>query len=463
MHAQDTTNKWSLQKCVAYAVANNLTVKQADIQRMYAAIELHQSNMTHLPTLGGSVTGGFRYGLSENPTTGTLSATNFFSSQAGLQSNYTIFNWFARRYNIETNKLGLDAAKAGIDRAQNDISLSVANTFLQAMLSNENVNISRLQLNQTTAQLNNTVALYKAGTVPEFNVLQLQSQLSTDSANLIQANSNYQQSLIQLKALLNLPQDTAFQLMMPPVELIPVEPLSELEPGVVYNLAIANQPLQKINVLRLKQASTQVKAARAGMYPTVFAQGSLSTSYVNIAETPVYQDVLNFPTTNYVTVGGTQYFVTIPQTKVVTGTTRTSIGRQLNKNFGQSIGVGVSFNIFNQHQARSQWERAKVQVQQYAIQQQQDNASLQSNIYNAYQLAIAAMQKYYASVRNVETNERSYDLALKRNTAGLLTTIDLIITGNNLSRARFEMAYNRYDYIFKMKVLEFYKGNGIKL
>jgi outer membrane protein len=213
----------------------------------------------------------------------------------------------------------------------------------------------------------------------------------------------------------------------------------------------------------LQQAAAQVKAARGAMYPTFFAQGGLSTSYVNIAETPIFQDVTNIPTTNFVTVGGTQYFVTIPTTKIVTGTTKTAFGKQVNNNFGQSIGVGISFNIFNQHQARSQWNRSKVQVNQYQLQQQQDNASLQSDIYNAYELAIAALQKYNASVRQVEVNERALDLANKRNAAGLLNVLDLIITSNNLSRARIEMVRNRYDYIFKMKVLEFYKGNGIRL
>jgi outer membrane protein len=460
--AQDT-NKWTLQKCVAYAVANNLTVKQADIQRMYADIDLHQSEMTKLPTLGGSISGGYRFGLSENPSTGTLSSNNFFSSQAGIQTNYTIFNWFARKYNIESNKLNLQASKAGIEKAQNDISLSVANTFLQAMLGNETIRIAELQLGQSQEQLRTTNVLVNAGTLPELNSLQLQGQVATDSATLIQARSSYRQALIQLKALLNLPQDTAFDIILPPVESIPMESLADLEPRIVYSMAIANQPLQRINALRLQQAAAQVKAARGAMYPTFFAQGGLSTSYVNIAETPIFQDVTNIPTTNFVTVGGTQYFVTIPTTKIVTGTTKTAFGKQVNNNFGQSIGVGISFNIFNQHQARSQWNRSKVQVNQYQLQQQQDNASLQSDIYNAYELAIAALQKYNASVRQVEVNERALDLANKRNAAGLLNVLDLIITSNNLSRARIEMVRNRYDYIFKMKVLEFYKGNGIRL
>jgi len=429
--AQDTTNKWSLQKCVAYAVANNLTVKQADIQRMYAAIDLTQSEMTNIPTLGGNLSSGFRFGLSENPATGTLSSANLFSSQIGINSSYTLFNWFARKYNIESNKLNEKAALAGIEKAQNDISLSVANTFLQAMLNNETVRISEIQLNQTLAQLNNTNALVKAGSVPELNALQLDAQASADSANLIQARAAYRQTVIQLKSLLNLPQDTAFDIQLPPVDMIPIESLAELEPKVVYQLALTNQPAQKIDALRLQQAAAQVKTARGSMYPSFFAQGGLNTSYVNASTTP--------------------------------SAFKVPFGKQLNNNFGQTIGLGLSFSIFNQYQARSQWDRAKVQVQQYRLQQQQNNVTLQSDIYNAYELAVTALQKYNASLRQVDVTAKALDMANKRNAAGLLNVLDLITTTNNATRARIEMVRNKYDYIFKMKVLEFYKGNGIKL
>jgi outer membrane protein len=219
--------------------------------------------------------------------------------------------------------------------------------------------------------------------------------------------------------------------MIPPVETIPVESLADLEPRVVYNMAISNQPLQKINTLRLQQAVAQVKAARGAMYPALFAQAGLNTSYVN--------------------------------SSLIPSGFKSPFFRQFNNNFGQNIGVGLSFNIFNQYQARSQWDRAKIQVSQYQLQQQQDNATLQSDIYNAYELSVAALQKYNASVRQVQVNEQALDIANKRSGLGMMNVLDLIITQNNLQRARIEMVRNRYDFIFKMKVLEFYKGNGIRL
>jgi outer membrane protein len=441
---------------------NNLTVKQADIQRLYSAVDLHQSEMTKYPTLTASLSGGYNFGLSNNPATGTLESDNFFAAQGSVQSNYTIFNWFVRKYNIEADKLGLQAARAGIEKAQNDISLSVANTFLQAMLGNETVKIAEVQVQQTREQLTNTDRRVNAGSLPELNSLQLQGQLAIDSANLIQAQSSYRQALIQLKTLLHLPQDTAFEIIIPPVETIPVDPLAEVEPKYVYSLAIANQPLQKINQIRIEQGIKLVKAARGAMYPAIGAQASLNTSFA-AKQFDVFGPAPGFDTSvAFVNTGSGTFRVLSPKRQIV-GTTTLPFGDQLSNNFGQFIGVGITFNLFNQHQLRSQWNRAKIQVQQYQLQQDQDNAILQSDIFNAYELAIAALQKYNASARQVEVSERAAEMADKRYAIGMLSALDQITTRNNLFRARIEMSRNRYDYVFKMKVLEYYKGNGIRL
>jgi outer membrane protein len=461
--AQDTANKWTLRKCVDYAVRNNISIRQAGTQTQLSQIDVHQNEMTKLPTLGASLSGGYNFGLSNNPATGTLESNNFFAAQAGVQTNYTIFNWNVRKNSIEASKLALKAAEAGIEKAQNDISLSVANSFLQAMLNNETVRIAEIQMNQSLAQLTNTNVLVRAGSVPELNSLQLQAQVANDSATLIQARSNYRQALIQLKALLNLPQDTTFEIVIPPVELIPVQSLADLNPGYVYNMAITNQPLQRANEFRLQQSKKQVFIARGSMYPSIGAQGSLSTAFTAYKYPITAPDFSVKPDTNkLVYINSPSNPLIITRTKQV-GTFRIPLGEQLKNNFGQFFGIGINFNIFNQHQARSQWERAKIIVRQNELQQQQDNLNLQSDIYNAYELAVTALQRYNASLRQVETTEKAMDFANKRYTLGLLNVLDLITTQNNLLRARVEMVRNRYDYVFKMKVLEFYKGLGIQL
>jgi outer membrane protein len=135
----------------------------------------------------------------------------------------------------------------------------------------------------------------------------------------------------------------------------------------------------------------------------------------------------------------------------------------MKNNFGQSVGLSINFPIFNAWNTRTQWERTKIGTTQYMLQDEQERLTLKTNIYNAYQDAFSSLQKYNASSRNVLASQKALDFARKRYDIGLLGTLDYIITQNNLFRARIEEVSNRYDFVFKMKVLEFYKGEGIRL
>jgi outer membrane protein len=453
--------KWSLQKCVDYAMTHNLTVRSAEYQLQLSKIAEAQSKKTLIPTLGGSVSSGYQHGLNENPATGTLESANFFSGGLSAQSNYTIFNWGSRKNNIEANKLYAKADEAGIDRARKDISLFVANAFLQVMLRREQVRISEVQVQQSLAQLENTRKLVAAGSQPELNAIQIEAQVARDSSALLQSQALVQQGIINLKSYLNLDQSAPFDIEAPAIETIPMDNITELQPEVVYAIAEKNQPLQQMLALRVEGAKKQVEAARGAMYPTLNAYAGLNTRLVN-AKSPVFIDLPAGPTQAYVTVNGNKEPVYSPS-RAVTGYAGIPFFSQLNRNFGQNIGLSINLPIFNQGSLRAQWDRTKVNVLQTQLQDEQEKVNLKTNIYNAYQDAFSALQKYNASLRNVEASQKALDFSKKRLDIGLLGTLDYLITQSNLFRAQIEEVTNKYDYIFKMKVLEFYKGEGIKL
>ncbi|MBA2762059.1 MAG: TolC family protein [Segetibacter sp.] len=453
--------KWSLQKCVDYAVSHNLTVQSAKYQFQLSKLTEAQSKKTLIPTLGGSVSAGYQHGLNENPATGTLQSANFISGGIGAQSNYTIFNWGARKNNIEANKLYAKADEVGIDRAKNDISLFVANAFLQVMLRREQVRISELQLQQSQAQLENTRKLVDAGSQPELNAIQIEAQVARDSSALLQSQALVQQGIINLKSYLNLDQSAPFDIESPAIEAIPIDNISELQPEAVYAFAEKNQPLQRMLAIRMEGAKKQVAAARGAMYPPLTAFGGLNSRLVN-AKSPVLIEMPAQPTPAYVTVNGNKVPVFSPQ-RGIAGYKGIPFFDQLNRNFGQNIGLSINVPIFNQGISRTQWERTKVNVLQTQLQDEQERVNLKTNIYNAYQDAFSALQKYNATIRNVEVSQKALDFSKKRLDIGLLGTLDYIVTQNNLFRARIEEVSNRYDYVFKMKVLEFYKGQGLRL
>jgi outer membrane protein len=289
----------------------------------------------------------------------------------------------------------------------------------------------------------------------------LEAQLARDSSALITAETSEQQFLLQMKALLNLDAGTPFDVVVPPVEIIPLETLADLQPEAVYASAIANLPQQKVNELRLKSAKKTVAAAKAAMYPTISAFGSLSTNYVNI-KIPEYAAGGYAISPNIVSIGGTDYFVSTP-TFIQVGQKTIPVGTQFRNNFGQSIGIGLSVPILNGRAARSNWDRSKLQVKQWELTTELDNMTLKQDIYTAYTDATAALQKFNANRKTVETSQKAYDYSQKRYDVALLSTFELLTSQNNLLRAKIDMLYAQFDYVFKMKLLEFYKGQGLKL
>ena len=454
--------KWSLQRCVDYALSNNISVKQADVQARLTRLTANQVRGTLYPTLGGSSSGSYRRGLNENPTTGTFESADFFSGSLGVQSGYTIFNWGARKNNIAATELSAKADEVGVDRVKNDVSLAVANAFLQIMLRREQVRISEVQVNQSKEQLQITRKLVDAGSQPELNAIQIEAQLARDSSALLQAQALVEQGIINLKAFLNFDLSTFFDIEAPAVEMIPVQSIADLQPEIVYEQALREQPLQKMTAIRIEASKYNVKAARGAMYPTLSAFGALNTSFIN-RKFPYFIGFAPDQPTGAFVMDATGNKINVLAPRQQFGERSVGLFTQMKNNFGQSLGLNINFPIFNAWNTKTQWERSKLSVTQAQLQDDQERLNLRSNIYNAYQDAFSSLQKYNASSRNVEASQKALDFSKKRYDIGLLGTIDFITTQNNLFRARIEEVSNHYDFVFKMKVLEFYKGQGIKL
>jgi outer membrane protein len=464
--AQD---KWDLRRCVEYAITNNISVKQTDLQTRFSELTFKQGKQGQIPSLGFSNNNSFRLGRAENPSTGIITDNNIFNASFSLNSQVNIFNWFSQKNSVEASRLTLEADKAQVKKIQDDIALSVAVAYLQILLSREQVNLSVAQLKSTTDQLNNTRKKVDAGVLPELNAAELEAQVARDSSNLITATTSVEQFLLQMKALLNLDAGVAFDIASPSIENIPLENLADLMPENVYSLALANMPQQKVTDLRLQSAKKFVDATKGRMYPSIGGFVSLGTNFVSYKDRPIYSQVVNGYSTSALRTnagGGVYLPVETPiykQGSIAGYITPDKFGPQMSTNFAQAIGVGLSVPIFSGGTLRTNWERSKLSVTQWELTREQDNQTLKQNIYKAYNDATASMQKYYADKKSVETAAKSYDFAQKRYDQNLLSTFDLINSQTNLLRARIQALYSQFDYVFKMKLLEYYKGQGIKL
>lgn len=426
--AGQAQDKWDLKKCIDYAVSNNISVKQQDVQARIAKLLVEQYQLSQIPNLMFQGNGSFNSGYTQNPQTFTLSTSILWYNTYGLTSQINFFNFNNIRDNIAGSRFAYEAANAGTDKLKNDVSLNVANAYLNFLMMNETANAASLQLSMSQANLSNTTKLVAAGSLPELNQAELESQVAQDSSTFVTAQSNKQQAILTVKAYMSFDAAATFELDTPSVDKIPIESLGELQPDVVYSLALLNQPLQKVDALNVKSAIKYTAAYRAAMYPVLTAFGQLGSTYINQS----YEQ--NQP-----------YF------------------NQLNTAFKQSLGIGLTIPIFNQGSYRLAYERSKWNVANYQLQQAADNLTLKQNIYLAYSLAVAALQKFESNKKTLDATQRSFDFAQKRYNVGLLNTIDLLTNQNNFFKAKIDLLSAQFDFVFKMKVLEFYKGMGLKL
>lgn len=461
--------KWDLRQCVDYAMKNNISVKQADVQARIVALQVKQAKLAVYPNANLSSGLGTQFGRSIDRTTNIYSNTQSLYQNYQLQSGIVVYNYNRLKNSIAYEQFSANAALQDVEKAANDAALSVCTYYLQVLASKEQVIISQLQIGQTKSQLDITKKQVAAGSLPELNRLEIEAQLANDSSTYISAQSNFDQSVLALKAILNMDAAAPFEVAIPESSNIPTLPLTELQPDIVYQLALNNQPLQKANDFRIKAAEKNISISKAQMYPTLNFGVNLATNFYNS-----FKKVDGYTINGYslngdvVSIGNNSYYIsspniTIKQSKNSLGDIWKGYGSQLDNNFGQTVGFNLTVPIFNNGQYRTSYEQAKLNYKSQLLNKEGADMTLKQNIYTAYSNAISSLQKVNASKKSVETNQKVFDFATKRYNLGLLSTIDLLTNQNNLLKAKLQLVGNEYDYIFKMKLLEFYKGQGLKL
>lgn len=462
--------KWTLQECVQYATDHNISIKQSNLQESLAAITYKQSKLSKIPSANFSNSDGYRFGKSQNPSTGILENQNFFSVGLNLQTSAEIFNWFSKKNTILANQWSEEAARAATEKLKEDISLSVANSYLQILLAREQEKIADVQVKQSRTQLDIVNKQVAAGSLPELNSVEIESQLANDTSNLITATGNVTQSKYLLMSYMNIDAAEPFDIDEPPIDKIPLEPIGELQPEDVYASALANLPQQRMNEFNIKAAQKNMLASKGALYPSISAFGSLGTNY-GYSRTPYFTQIPNgYKSSGLVLTDGmgnvlSGYDVQQPvftngEKKYITSP---GFGNQVNDNFGQTIGISISVPIFNGWQGKANYQKAKINIKNLEYQKDLDNQTLKQNIYQAYNSAVVAREKFTSSEKAVESAQKTYDFTLLRYKVGMLGTLELITNQNSLFTAKLQYVLNQFDYVFKMKVLEFYKGQGLKL
>jgi outer membrane protein len=460
---------WDLKRCVEYGMSNNISVRQAKIQADQSEINYQQSNLQRIPSLSYGLTHGFSFGRTLDRTTNVYTSRSAMFQQMSISSNVLLFNFNSLKNTEASNKFSMEADRAAIDKARNDIGLNIAQQYLRALLSYEQVEIARIVLDQTKSQYTNTRKLVDAGSLPELNAAELEATVARDSATVVQAISQAELDKLALKALLNLPADQDFELVIPQVDKIPVDDLLSIYPEDVYQLALSSQPQIRLNDLRRSASEKSLLSAKGQMKPTISAFGQLASNFNQFLMKPSGVSINGESMTgSYIKQGTSQIPVYAPNVDVnftnrKFGEFWNGYGQQLRDQFGQGVGISINVPIFNGAQARSNVKRAMLDVKRSDLNIERDKLQLKQDVYTAYYSASGAFQTFIAREKAMTTAQRSFDLANRRYELGVMQTIEWLTNQNNLTRAKIDKALAQYEYIFRMKVLEFYKGQGLRL
>ncbi len=424
--AQDKV--WTLDECAAYAVQNNIQVQQSNIDKKIALSNRETRWAGLAPSLNASSSYYWNFGLNVDPVTNIISEETRRTANFGLSGNWVLYNGGQNWNSIKQSNLDYLAQTYTQQDIENDINLNVASAFLQILLNKEIRLVAQEQKRITELQASRMQQLVDAGARPKGDLLQLQSQLARDNQNLIAAENQVTISKLQLANLMQLEDPQNLRVADPQIALPGTEYMAR-QPDIIYETALGNQADIKSAETTVLSSEENVDVALSGYLPTLSLGFGIGTNYSSQVERVFNQD----------------------------------FSTQLDNNLNKYIGFNLNVPIFSRFQTRNQYQTAKLNFERARLNLELSKNNLKQTVYQAHADAKAAYNSYLAAEKAVEANEESFKYAQQRYDVGALSQFDYENAKNSLASAKSEMVRAKYDYIFKVKVLEFYLTNQVKL
>ncbi len=412
---------WTLQECVDYAIKNNISVKQSELEQQSRTQSITSAKGNFLPNVNATASQSFNFGSSIDAT-GARVASDFRSNNYSLNSSVVLFDGFANINTLNQSKINLEVQNANLEKMKNDISLNVVNAYLQILFAKEQINIAQLQIEITQKEVDRITQLVNAGVAPKGDLLNINSTLATDEQNLIQAQNTLDISALRLAQLLQLP-DTG----------VDVEPIVIDTPNAsiignsssdIYSKASTSFPEIKAAELTIESANKDIKISQANYYPSLTLSYGLST---------VYQHRQGF-------VDFYPY------------------GDQLDNNLGHFVGLTLNIPLFNRFQYSTAVSKSKINFEQAQYSLESEKIKLRESIQVAYTDAKMASKTFEAAQKAVDANQEAFRYAQERFQVGNFNSYDFNQAKNRFFTAQSQQIRAKYDYTFKLKVLEFYYG-----
>ncbi|NRB84609.1 MAG: TolC family protein [Winogradskyella sp.] len=457
--AQAQNKKWTLKECVQYALDNNISIKQSELDVELAEVEKLTAKGNFIPSLNAGAGISENTGLSFNPITNNAQTTTFLSASGNINISYTIFDGLRNIRQLQRADISRLASQYRLDKMEDDISLFVANGYLTVLLNKANLEVLKSQNQVTKEQIGQTQELVDAGSLPRGDLLEIKATDASEQQQIINAENNVQISLINLAQLLLIKDYENFDIEDEGYNIVD-DGVSERDVSEIIASAKENRSEIKIAEQNVELAEIDLKIAKGANLPTLSAFFGYNTRYANSPSFIQQVDPDNPTITQQIGVvedTGQSVVGTIPNTFPVEVGADPLVD-QLYENDGIGYGLQLNIPIFNGFNTKGNIQRSRVSLERSKFQLEQAELDLESTVYQAFVDAKGALKSYESAQLALESQELAYDYAKERYDVGLTNAFDFSQSKLRYDNASINLNRAKYDYIFKLKVLELYFG-----
>ncbi|MDC6350141.1 TolC family protein [Zeaxanthinibacter sp. PT1] len=423
--------RWTLEECVTYAIENNLSIEQFELDLMNAQIDKSDAYGNLMPSLNAQLSTTASTGLILDPTTNNLVTGTIFSASNNVTSSVTIFDGMRNLYRINRAKLNIIASQYRLKDLVDDIRLNVAFAYLQVLSNKETLKVIRAQYAVTEQDLKRTQELVDSGVNPLGDLVEIQATIAGLEQQIVNARNQVLISRINLAQLLQITDYQNFDIAEEDFNVPPAEVLTN-SPKTIFDKAMTFRNDIKFSESRVDLAEQDLQIARGALYPTLGAFFNYNTRYSDQTRDPFTGEKIGFKD-------------------------------QLWLNDGVSYGAQLNIPIFNGFATRNNIKRSQIDVQRAKLQLEQDKLDLESNVNQAYVDVENAAKAYEAAQKTLEARKLALEYSRDRFEVGLMNAFDFSQAQSRLDNAEAEVIRTKYDYIFRIKVLDFYFGLPIVL
>jgi outer membrane protein len=457
----ENTPVFDLAGCIDYALEHNVMMRQSRLAIESSLVRLNQAKADVLPQVNGSVNGNSNFGRNVDPFSNSIVTQAIGTNSMGVGGSVIVYNGDRLKNTISMNMLDVEASQMDLQAQRNAISLQVALSYLNMLSTSEMIEVASRNLEITRLQLERTEKMVRAGSLPETNLFDLNAQIANDELQLVNAQNNYENAMVSLKQAMNY---TGFE----PIRVSEVNvPDPALQPYAestqqVYDAAMSFLPEIKASRLREELAIKNIQIARSVGLPTIRANANWGTAYSTVAKRiiqgqPTIQKIPLTATINGETV---PVVIDFPQTS--TSTEGIPYFSQIGNNQNVNLGLNVQIPIFNGHARKYQEQAAKIQHMQSELTTESSQLTVRQNIDQAFINMSNAAKTYSASLIQVDALQKAFEAANARYNAGASNFVDYNLAKTNLDRASANLIQAKYDYVFRMKILDFYQNKPLQ-